>query len=106
MIMPSISRRHFLNTSGATLFATQTMGQAANSKRIKAAQIGTKHPHAEGKFTTMLDLDDIFEVVGLCEEDNTQRERVSTRRSYQSSTWLTEDQILGDPEIKLVAVET
>ncbi len=106
VIMSFISRRHFLNTSGATLFATQTLGQATNSKRIKAAQIGTKHPHAEGKFTTMLDLDDIFEVVGLCEEDNTQRERVSTRRSYQSSTWLTEDQILGDSEIKLVAVET
>lgn len=101
-----VSRRHFLNTSGATLFATQTLGQEANSKRIKAAQIGTKHPHAAGKFTTMLDLDDIFEVAGLCEADNTQRERVSTRRSYQSSTWLTEDQILGDPEVKLVAIET
>lgn len=104
--MSFVSRRHFLNTSGATLFATQTLGQAANSKRIKVAQIGTKHPHAEGKFTTMLDLVDIFKVAGLCEEDNTQRQRVYTRRSYQSSTWLTEDQILGDPEIKLVAIET
>lgn len=104
--MSFLSRRHFLNTSAATLFATQTQGQTASPNRIKAAQIGTKHPHAEGKFTTMVELADLFEVVGLCEEDEAQRERVSSRRSYQSSRWLTADQILGDPEIKLVAVET
>lgn len=104
--MSSLPRRHFLNTSAATLFASRTLGQTANSERIKAAQIGTKHPHAEGKFATMLDLADIFDVVGLCEEDEAQRERVASRRSYQSSTWLTAEQILDDPEIKLVAVET
>ena len=104
--MHSSSRRHFLHTSAAALVASQAHAQAANANRIKAAQIGTKHPHAEGKFATMLDLPDLFEVVGICEEDPEQRKRVSGRRSYQSSKWLSEEQILNDPEIKLVAVET
>ena len=104
--MSSSSRRHFLHTSAATLVATGARGQSSDSSRIKVAQIGTKHPHAEGKFSTMLDLPDLFEVVGICEEDSVQRERVSGRRSYQSSKWLTAEQILNDPEIKLIAVET
>lgn len=104
--MPSSSRRHFLKTSAATLVANETRAQASKPNRIKVAQIGTKHPHAEGKFSTLLDLPDLFEVVGVCEEDSAQRERVSGHRSYQSSKWLKAEQILNDPDIKLVAVET
>ncbi|MEN8772009.1 MAG: Gfo/Idh/MocA family oxidoreductase [Akkermansiaceae bacterium] len=100
------SRRRFLKTSAATLAATQAHAQSPNSDRIKAAQIGTKHPHADGKFSTLLDLPDLYEVVGICEEDPAQRERVSGRKSYRSSRWLDIDQILNDPEIKLVTVET
>ncbi|MGC6467774.1 MAG: Gfo/Idh/MocA family protein [Akkermansiaceae bacterium] len=100
------SRRHFLQTTAATLAATQAHSRTSKGGRIKAAQIGTKHAHAEGKFATMLALPDLFEVVGICEEDPAQQERVSRRRSYQSSEWLSADRILNDPEIKLVAVET
>ena len=104
--MPSSSRRRFLKTSAATLVATETRAQNSKPGRIKVAQIGTKHPHAEGKFSTLLDLPDLFEVVGICEEDPAQLERVSGRKSYRSSKWLKAEQILNDPEIKLVAVET
>lgn len=104
--MPDSSRRRFLQTSAATLVATRASARSSNPKRIKVAQIGTKHPHAEGKFATLLDLPDLYEVVGICEEDPVQRERVSGRKSYQSSKWLEVDQILNEPDIKLIAVET
>jgi predicted dehydrogenase len=104
--MTSSSRRHFLQTSAASLAAAQAWAQPVNSGRIKVAQIGTKHPHAEGKFATLLDLPDLYEVVGICEDDPAQRERVAGRKPYQSSQWLESDQILNNPEIQLVSVET
>ncbi len=104
--MPYPSRRHFMHTSAAALLATRAQGQEQTSTRIKVAQIGTKHAHAEGKFSTLLALPDLYDVVGLCEEDPTQRERVARRKSYQSSKWLSAEQILNDPDIQLVAVET
>lgn len=100
------SRRRFLLTSAATVVSSKGHAGSNRSPRIKVAQIGTKHPHAEGKFSTLLDLSDLYEVVGVAEEDPVQRERVSGRKSYQSSRWLDVGQILNDPEIKLVAVET
>ena len=104
--MSSPTRRHFIHTSAAALAATQAQTKVAGSPRIKAAQIGTKHPHASGKFSTLLNLPDLYDVVGICEEDAAQRKRVSNRSSYQSSKWLSAEQILNDPEIQLVAVET
>ncbi|YCM46856.1 Gfo/Idh/MocA family oxidoreductase (plasmid) [Verrucomicrobiaceae bacterium 227] len=100
------SRRHFIHTSATALLATQAQGEIRNASRIKVAQIGTKHAHAEGKFSTMLDLPDLFEVVGVCEEDPAHRERVSQRKCYQASRWLSVEEILNDPGIQLVAIET
>jgi len=104
--MRSPSRRQFIHTSAAALAASHAQSRTTNSTRIKVAQIGTAHSHASGKFSTLLDLPDLYEVVGICEEDAAQRERVSRRGSYRSSKWLSSEQILNDPEIKLVAVET
>lgn len=105
-IMPVSSRRHFIQTSATALLATPAQGENQAAPRIRVAQIGTKHAHAEGKFSTLLDLPDLYDVVGVCEADAAHRERVSRRPSYQSSQWLDEDGILNDPGIKLVAVET
>jgi predicted dehydrogenase len=104
MALPT--RRHFIQTSATALLVTQAQGQTQAPPRIKVAQIGTKHAHAEGKFSTWLDLPDLFEVLGICEEDEAQRKRVSQRKSYQSSRWLSEEEILNDPGIKIVGIET
>lgn len=100
-------RRHFLHTSGGfALTATTAFGQSPPPTKIKVAQIGTKHSHASGKLSTLLDLDELYEVVGVCEDDQEQRERVSSKSPYKDCRWMPRDEILKNTNIQLITVET
>ncbi|MDB4808434.1 Gfo/Idh/MocA family oxidoreductase [Verrucomicrobiales bacterium] len=105
--MSQTSRRQFLRTSGGLAFAaTTSLAQSPPPTRIRVAQIGTKHSHASGKLSTLLDLRELYAVVGVCEEDQEQRERVSSRHPYKDCQWMNRDAILNHPDIQLIAVET
>ena len=43
-------------------------------KRLKIAQIGVRHEHAEGKMATMRTMPDEFEIVGVCAESPADRQ--------------------------------
>ena len=105
--MSQTSRRQFLrNSGGLALAATTSLAQSPPRPKIKVAQIGTKHSHASGKLGTLVDLNELYEVVAVCEEDQEQRERVSTRHPYKVCQWMSRDAILNHPDIHLIAVET
>lgn len=108
-------RRRFLHTSSlATLSTFPLSGRAQEPdeapesppRRLKAAQIGTQHSHAAGKLSTLLDLNDLYEVVAIAEPDETHRNRAAQRAPYKDLPWRTVDALLADPEIAVVAVET
>ena len=101
------SRRRFLRSSGGlALAATTSLGQSPSPTRIKVAQIGTKHSHAAGKLRTLLDINDLYEVVGVAEDDPAQQKRMSSKSPYKDCQWMTRDAILSHPDIQLIAVET
>lgn len=103
--MNTSTRRRFLQASTAAVISGQAQSPGA-TKRIRAAQIGTKHSHASGKLSTLLDLDDLYEVVGVSEDDAGQRERMAAKGPYDKVPWLSTEAVLKNPDIQLVAVET
>lgn len=75
-------------------------------KPIKVGQIGTKHAHASGKMATFRKFPDLFEVVGVVEPDQEQRQRVQSSEAYAGLKWMTQQQLLKAPGLQAVAVET
>jgi len=114
--MNPLSRRDFTKNSLAALtplvassfiesqLNAATYGQSP--KRIRVGQIGTKHGHATGKLEAVKKLSEHFEVVGVVEEDAKQRDRVLKSDAFANLPWMTMDQLLNQPGLQLVMVET
>ena len=106
-IMTPMPRRRFLQGSSFALLSSHlTFAQDPKRAPIKAGQIGTKHAHAAGKLATMLELSDLYEVVGVAEVDEKRRAKVAQGKPYQGCTWVSEDALLSDPGIEVIAIET
>lgn len=84
---------------------TGAVRSAPTKGRIKIGQIGTKHAHAGGQLAAVRACDD-FEVVGVVEPDEAQRQKVKDHADYAGLPWLTEEQLLQIPGLQAVAVET
>ncbi|HBN78622.1 MAG TPA: gfo/Idh/MocA family oxidoreductase [Planctomycetaceae bacterium] len=102
------NRRTFLKTSAATLLASPVISLAGNSNRppVKVGQIGTKHAHAGGKMATFRKFPELFEVVGVVENDPQQRNRMQSTDDYSGLTWLSETELLSISDVQGIAVET
>lgn len=105
-----MQRRSFLSALGrAGLVATSSaagLGRAsASGPRLRIAQIGTGHAHADGKLATLRRSTD-FELVGVCEPDERLRRGASSRKDYQGVRWLSEEELFNTPNLRAVAVET
>ena len=108
-----VSRRTFLTASGLAAAAAALPGglsaaqNALSGKRprIKIGQIGTGNQHA-GKIATLRGLTDLFEVVGVAEDDAAQRAKALKSGCYKGLTWMTSDELLAVPGLQAVAVET
>lgn len=85
-----MKRRTFLLACGSTAFA------ASGSARLRIGQIGSEHAHAAGKMAAMRALPELWEVVGV----------VAAEKGYEGVPMLTEEKLLGTPDLKAVAVET
>lgn len=72
--------------------------------RIKYGQIGVGHAHAE-KMAVYRRSND-YEVVGIVEPVAELRRKAEGRQPFRDLTWMTEDQLLNVPGLKLVGVET
>jgi len=114
--MSSIVRREFLRAAGAAaaglaaLASERASARAADdhAKRslVRVGQIGTAHAHAGGKMDAMRRLRDEYEVVGIAEPDPERRKAAMQSPVYRGLKWMTEEELLGTPGLKVVAVET
>ena len=94
---PSLTRRAFLASSAAgALHAAHTGG------KIRTAIYGVGHAHARGKVRTVR-LMSAFDLVGICEPDGKQP---LDDKVFHGVRWLDEKQILDDPSIELIVVES
>ncbi len=94
----TLGRRAFLLASGVgALSAAST-----TSEKIRTAVYGIGHGHARGKVQTIREMSQ-FELVGICEPD---KNEPRDHKVYQGVHWLSEREMLDDPSIELIAVES
>ena len=76
-------------------------------RKIKIAQIGTsRYSHGNDIFRCLKDNSDIFEIIGFAFPEN-EREKFPERMAeFEGYTELSIDEILNNPEIEAVAIET
>ena len=76
-------------------------------RKIKIAQIGmNKYSHANSVFTTMTQHPDVFEIVGYTLVENEREECANNLHVFDGYPELTLDEILNDPKIEAVTIET
>ena len=80
---------------------------AAESKpRLRVAQIGTSHAHAAGNMDALRSLPDLYDVVGFAEPIAGRQAAAQKAKSFAGLKYLTEAEILADPTIRVVVIET
>ena len=106
--MTHSSRRLFLATSAAGALGAEPLFSAISQSAgpVRVGQIGTKHAHAGGKMSAMRKFPDLFDVVGVAEPDDQQRERMKNDLAYQDLKWMAEEELLNLNGLEAVAVET
>ena len=72
--------------------------------KIKYAQIGVGHAHAS-KISVYRESAD-YDVVGVFEPNMTLRRQAESRNPYRDLKWLTLEQLLNIPDLKVVGIET
>lgn len=97
-----MNRRHFLALSSA-LVSRQIL---ADPPRLKIAQIGTAHAHAGGKMTSLRQLSDLWDVVGIVEPDAAKAGATRESSIYRGLELLDETALLKRQDVSAVAVET
>ena len=74
--------------------------------RIRIAQIGTSHAHAAGKMDALRSLPELYDVVGFAEPIASRQAAALKAKSFAGLKHLTETEILADPSIQAVVIET
>ena len=74
--------------------------------RVRIAQFGTSHAHAAGKMDALRSLPDLYEVVGYAEPIASRQASAQKAKSFAGLKYLTEAEILADPSIRAVVIET
>lgn len=76
-------------------------------KKIKVAQIGTsENSHGNYIWKSMIKQKDIFDVVGYAFPENEREKFPNRTKAFDGYNEMTVDEILNNPEIEVVAVET
>ncbi len=108
-------RREFLGVVGSSALAGAVLGSLSRTvpaeaapksdrPRIKIGQIGVGHAHAS-KLSVYRESPD-YEVVGIVEPDAKLRQRAEGQSPFNGLKWMTQEQLLNEPGLQAVLVET
>lgn len=76
-------------------------------RKLRIAQIGVRHEHADGKMNAVrLQMQDTFEVVGIAAESPKWQEKEKDNRAYKGLQWMSQEELLAIPDLDAVLVET
>jgi len=106
-----VNRRTFLSnasqllTAASMLHSTSLIAAQLESP-IDCGQIGTAHPHANGKMAAMQNLPAFCRVIGLAEPDAVRRASLASSKTFGQIPLIDEETLLGNPSVRFVAVET
>jgi predicted dehydrogenase len=79
-------------------------------KKIKIGQIGIGHEHAAGKITTLKNMPEVFEIVGVVDDRATSKGATflpaDHLKSYEGLKFMTEEELFASADLQAVLVET
>lgn len=101
-----MNRRRFLHAAVGPFVLHESIGRAAAPSRIAFGQIGTGHSHAAGKMEAVRRLSESYDVAGVVESDDEQWSRVGHKAPYAGLKRLSEADLLADPNVRAVSIET
>ncbi|MFT4690858.1 MAG: Gfo/Idh/MocA family protein [Verrucomicrobiia bacterium] len=103
-----VSRRTFVTRSTTTIGALTFpfVARAVQPPKIRIGQIGTLHPHAGGKLTSIRKLPDTYDLVAIVEPDEERRRVAQNSKSWRGLKWVSQEQLLNTNGLQVVAVET
>lgn len=101
-----LSRRTFIATGMTGIAMLPGVVHAANGtkNRIRIGQIGIGHAHAS-KLSVYRSSPD-YEVVGIVEPDTELKEKLSNQPPYRDLKWMSQEELLNQPGLQAVLVET
>ena len=99
-----IHRRNLL--AGLAMAPFAGLLAAEDKPRLRVGQIGTSHAHAAGKMDALRSLPDLYDVVGFAEPIAARQAAAQKAKSFSGLKYLTEAEILADPTIRVVVIET
>jgi predicted dehydrogenase len=104
--MHALDRRRLLCGLGGTLLTAPlvSLAQTLAPGRIKVAQLGVQHAHAT-KLNVYRQSTD-YEVIGICEPDTAAREKASQLEAFRGVPWMGIDELLAQPGLEVVLVES
>jgi predicted dehydrogenase len=101
-----MNRRTFMGGAAGALVAARALAQgAAPVNPLPCGVLGLGHAHALD-IVKVLRASPDFALAGICEPDEAVRSRYAQEEALQSLAWLTQGELLGDPAIQMVAVES
>lgn len=105
----SWTRRSWLQTLSTGTLATLALSESARATQrekppIRVAQIGVGHGHAT-KISVYRQSTD-YEVVGIAEPDERLQKLAENERAFRGVPWFPIEQLINDPTIQLILVET
>lgn len=72
---------------------------------IRCGLLGTGHSHAGGKMHVLQESDN-WDFIGVCEPDAERRAQREQEEAWADVHWISEDKLLGDETVQLIAVES
>ncbi|NUM54551.1 MAG: Gfo/Idh/MocA family oxidoreductase [Candidatus Hydrogenedentes bacterium] len=101
-----LNRRQFIRSAAATGAAFH-MAYSSELKpnRLRCGILGLDHAHGLDVLKVLQESPD-YELVGVCEPDDTVAARFASLPAAQGVTWLTKDELLRDKSVSMIAVES
>lgn len=101
-----MNRREFMGGAAGALVATQALAQGASAlSPIPCGVLGLGHAHAVDIIKVLRASPD-FALVGVCEPDESVRATYGANPVLEGLPWLAQHEILENPAIQMVAVES
>ncbi|MBX3423359.1 MAG: Gfo/Idh/MocA family oxidoreductase [Pirellulaceae bacterium] len=102
----TFTRRSFVATAaiGGSLMNSTLRAFEPRSSKIRIGQIGVAHGHANKLAVYRAAAD--YEVVGIVEPDAQLRSRAEKQSAFRDLNWMTQEQLLSQPDLDAVLIET
>ncbi|MBX7256115.1 MAG: Gfo/Idh/MocA family oxidoreductase [Candidatus Hydrogenedentes bacterium] len=101
-----MNRRDFIKVAVAGSASLSLAAKAtAASGRIPCGILGIDHAHGLDVFSVLSKSPD-FELVGICEPDESVRQVFAANPRLKDTRWLTHDELLKNPDVRMIAVES